>query len=343
MIALSRPELNRQPGSNTPGAWRMKKILKTAGIAVGAVVVALIAVVVLLVVKQQIDASKPLLDDDYYESFASPAPLEKKYARRGGQNVAYTEFSVEKSVIGKIGAWYPQQLESDGARYPMVVVVNGSNTKASMYKPFFERLASWGFVVVGTEDGQAGTGETTSVALDFMLNAPRDSVLHGRIDADNIGVVGYSQGGAGAIRAVTEHGNSGAFKTIFTGSAAYAALAKNMGWGYDIAKVTIPYFMTAGTGTSEDAGVKDTSSEFGGVAPLSSLADNYNQMPGCALKVRARVAGAEHWQIQMLTDGYMTAWMRYQLQADPEAASVFIGDKAELLVNRKWQDVEKNR
>ena len=181
------------------------------------------------------------------------------------------------------------------------------------------------------------------LALDFMLNAPRDSVLHGRIDADNIGVVGYSQGGAGAIRAVTEHGNSGAFKTIFTGSAAYAALAKNMGWGYDIAKVTIPYFMTAGTGTSEDAGVKDTSSEFGGVAPLSSLADNYNQMPGGALKVRARVAGAEHWQIQMLTDGYMTAWMRYQLQADPEAASVFIGDKAELLVNRKWQDVEKNR
>ncbi len=88
-----------------------------------------------------------------------------------------------------------------------------------------------------------------------MLNAPRDSVLHGRIDADDIGVAGYSQGGAGAIRAVTGYGNSGAFDAIFTGSAAYRRTgAKNSGCGYDTAKVAIPYFMTAGTGTSEDSG-----------------------------------------------------------------------------------------
>jgi len=321
----------------------MKKTLKIAGISVGVVVLALIAVVVLFVVKHQIDASKPLLEDDYYESFASPAPLEAKYSRLGSRDVAYTEFDVENSAIDKIGAWYPRELKNDGARYPMIVVVNGSNTKASMYKPFFERLASWGFVVVGTEDGQAGTGETASIVLDFMLNAPRDSVLYDRIDANNIGVVGYSQGGAGAIRAVTEYGNSGAFKTIFTGSAAYAALAKNMGWEYDVAKVTIPFFMIAGTGSSEDSGVKDTSNEFGGVAPLSSLVDNYNRMSDNVFKVRARVVGAEHWQIQMLTDGYMTAWMRYQLRADPDAATVFIGDKAELLANPNWQDVVKNR
>lgn len=321
----------------------MKRILKIIGIALGALFLVLIVIIAILFVKHQIESSQPILDDNYYESFTSPAPLEEKYARRGSHAVAYTEFDIENSAIDKIGAWYPRDPENGDARYPMIVVVNGSNTRASKYKPFFERLASWGFVVVGTEDPQSGTGETASIALDFMLNDRRSNSLHDRIDADNIGIVGYSQGGAGAIRAVTEYGNSSLFKTMFTASAAYPLLAKNMGWEYDAAKVTIPYFMTAGTGSSDDSGVKDTSTEFGGVSPQSSLVENYNDMPDDVLKVRARVAGAEHWDMQVLTDGYMTAWIRYQLQGDPDAASVFIGEDAEILANPNWQDIEKNR
>jgi dienelactone hydrolase len=286
---------------------------------------------------------QPLLGDRYYENVTSSAPLEAKYARSGGHNVAYVEFKSERPAIGAIGAWYPQELEKNNARYPLVMVVNASNTKASMYKPFFQRLASWGFIVVGTEDAQAGTGETATIALDFMLKAPSDSVLRDRIDTKNIGIVGYSQGGAGAIRAVTEYRDSRAFKAMFTGSAAYPALARTMGWTYDVAKVKIPYFMTAGTGSSDDRGVRDLATEFGGVAPLASLVEIYRGMPSNVFKVRARVVGAEHAQMQLRTDGYMTAWMRYQLQADPEAARVFVGARAELLGNSNWQDVEKNQ
>ena len=36
-----------------------------------------------------------------------------------------------------------------------------------------------------------------------MLNIPSDSVLSGKIDYDSMGIIGYSQGGAGAICAVT--------------------------------------------------------------------------------------------------------------------------------------------
>jgi pimeloyl-ACP methyl ester carboxylesterase len=224
----------------------------------------------------------------------------------------------------------------------MIVVVNGSNTKSSMYKPFFERLASWGFIVVGTEDAQPGKGNTTSRTLDFMLRLDRDSVLYDRIDPKAVGVVGYSQGGAGAIRAVSEHPNGTVFKAIFTGSAAYSELARNMGWAYDTRKVSVPYFMTAGTGASDDSGAKNTLKEFGGVAPLSSLSENYGRMPDAVSKVRGRVIGAEHWQIQLLTDGYMTAWMLYQLLGDVEAAAVFVGAHAEILRNSNWQDVVKS-
>ncbi len=43
------------------------------------------------------------------------------------------------------------------------------------------------------------------------------------------------------------------------------------------------------------------------------------------------------------SDGYMTAWMLWQLCGDEEAAEVFIGEAAEILHNNNWQDVEKNR
>jgi len=39
----------------------------------------------------------------------------------------------------------------------------------------------------------------------------------------------------------------------------------------------------------------------------------------------------------------MTAWMKYHLQNDYEAGNAFIGDKAEILNNSNWQDIEKNK
>ena len=68
-----------------------------------------------------------------------------------------------------------------------------------------------------------------------------------------------------------------------------------------------------------------------------------NTMPDNVFKLRARVAGAEHVEMQMKTDGYMTAWMLYQLQGDEEAGKAIISEDAEILSNSNWQDIEKNR
>ena len=225
----------------------------------------------------------------------------------------------------------------------MIVVVNASGTPAFKYEPWFKRLASWGFIVVGNEDPQAGTGETTSIMLDYLLNLPKNHKLNGRLDTENIGIVGFSQGGAGALAAVTMYDNGSAYKTIFTGSAAYPFLAGNMGWKYDVSKIKIPYFMAAGTGATDDKGVADITKEYAGVAPLASLVENYETISDDVLKVRARATGAEHEDMLARSDGYMTAWMLWQLCGDEEAASVFIGENAEILHNNNWQDVEKNK
>ena len=319
----------------------MKRVLK----------IVLILVVILLVLGiaafQYIKSMMPSGDgnndivEGYYKNFKSDAALEMKYSQLGSFETAYTEFPAENATIGRVRVWYPKELENGEKAWPMIMVVNASGTPAASYEPFFPRLASWGFIVVGNEDGQTGNGKTASLTLDFMLSIPDSSVLSGKIDYDSMGIIGYSQGGAGAICAVTNYENGARYKAMFTGSAAYPTLAKNMGWEYDVSKVTIPYFMAAGTGKSDDSG-NDPETSYGGVSPLSAQIANYNSIADDVPKIRARAVGAEHEQMLMRSDGYMTAWMLYQLNGDEEAGSVFVGENAEILHNANWQDVEKN-
>ena len=322
----------------------MKKVMKIIGIVLLCIVVLVVVLIVINTIKTAINNKRVWIPDDYYTAFESDSALEKKYAGLGEYEVKELEFDSENKSIDKIRVWYPN--EAEDRQYPVILVVNASNTAALNLKPAYARLASWGFIVVGNDDRQTGTGKTASETLDYVLNLNKDkhSELFGKIDEEHIGCVGYSQGGAGAINAVTRFENSDKFTALFTGSASYALLSKNMGWEYDVSKINIPYFMTAGTGNTDDNGgsIHDDKN-LAGIAPLASLVENYDGITADVFKLRARVTGAEHQDMLHLTDGYMTAWMLYHLQGDTEAASVFVGENADILTNNGWQDVEKNK
>lgn len=202
----------------------MKKVLKIVGIVILGMIILIVLVVGFLLMKNYIDSQKPWLAKDYYTQFQSDSELEKKYAGLGGYEVSSEAVKSEDKTIGNIRIWYPSEMKNSQDDYPMVVVVNGSNTAALNYEAYFERLASWGFIVVGNDDRQSGIGISTSQTLDYMLeqNQNPDSLFYEKVDTTNIGIAGYSQGGAGAVRAVTEYENSGLYKTIFTGSAAHS-------------------------------------------------------------------------------------------------------------------------
>ena len=310
---------------------------------IGVLVLVIAAAAAGLAIKGFTESKRSPVMEDYYTGFSSAAPLELKYSQLGEYKVSSLDDPSDHEAIKKVRFWYPSEAENSDKKYPAIVVVNASGTPASKYEPWFKRLASWGFIVVGNEDLQAGSGETTSIMLDYLLNLPQDHQLSARLDTENIGIVGFSQGGAGALAAVTMYDNGTAYKTVFTGSAAYPFLAGNMGWKYDVSKIRIPYFMTAGTGETDDRGAADMTKEYAGVAPLASMIENYGLISDDTLKVRARAAGAEHEDMLGRSDGCLTAWMLYQLKGDAEAASVFIGENAEILHNNNWQDVEKNK
>lgn len=317
----------------------MKKVMKIIGI----IVLVILATVAFLFIKGYIASKRPFIKEDYYTEFSSSSPLEQKYSQMGKYEISSLDNSSDNESIKKVRIWYPTKLTATDEKFPVIIVVNASAVPASKYEAWFKRLASWGFVVVGNEDPQAGTGATTSITLDYLLNLPDEHLLKGKLDEDNIGIAGFSQGGAGALAAVTEYENGSAYKTIFTGSAAYPFLAENMGWRYDVSKIYIPYFMVAGTGKTDDMGVANPTKEYAGVAPLVSLVENYNAISDEVPKVRARAFGAEHEDMLARSDGYMTAWMLYQLKGSKEAGTVFLGEDAEILHNVNWQDVEKNQ
>lgn len=317
----------------------MKKFLKAFGIIIGVFILALVVFFVIQQIKTHKALNDPRLADNYYESIPTGGDLETKYVGKGSLAVEHIAVKSENKSIKNIYIYYPVELKDSEKNYPLVMVVNGSQTPAKTYLPYFERLASWGFIVVGNDDPQPGTGKTASITLDYVLN---ESEIKGNIDRTNMGIAGYSQGGAGAINAVTKFDNSKLYSTLFTGSAAYPMLALTQGWEYDPSDIAVNYFMTASTGMSDDTGVADVNSEYGGVSPLQALEEIYNTLPDSFTKVCARCTNAEHEDMQERTDGYMTAWFLWQLCGDEDAAKVFVGDDAEILHNSNWQDIEKN-
>lgn len=306
---------------------------------IGKILLSILAIIIVLVIvlflRGKWKSSQPFLKPGYAASYHTDAALEAKYLGMGPHPVSSEEYDAQDEKIIQYKVWYPTGLERSSRIWPMVLIVNASDTNATRYEPFFEHLASWGFIVVGNEDRMTGTGASCGVTMDKMLALnEQDSLLHGKIDVNNIGIAGFSQGGAGAINAVIDETHGHWYKTLFTGSAANSTLSEAIGWAYDASKVSIPWFMDAGTlkgDTGENGGI--------GVAPLSSLIENFDAAADGVLKVRARAVGADHEDMLIRSDGYLVAWMLFQLQGDQEAAQAFVGDHPELMNNARWQDV----
>lgn len=316
----------------------MKTFFKILLIIFSIILVLIIGIIILF-----LWASKqPAVKESYYEKVTTNMPLEQKYTAMGKCKVDSIVFEADNEKVGQYKVWYPTEIENTTDTYPLVVMANGTGVKASKYEAIFEHLASWGFIVIGNEDDNSWDGVSSSESLNLMLglNSDSGSIFYGKIDLENIGVAGHSQGGVGAINAVTAQKNGSYFKTIYTASTTHLALAEGLKWTYDVSKVNIPYFMVAGT-LKMDAGDGIEGSSNVGIAPLFSLQENYAAISDDVTKIMARRVNTDHGDMLSYADGYMTAWLMYQLKGNEEAAKIFFGENAEILLNANWQDVEK--
>ncbi|MGQ0630556.1 MAG: poly(ethylene terephthalate) hydrolase family protein [Sporichthyaceae bacterium] len=250
-------------------------------------------------------------------------PVEARYSGRGGWDIAVSEIKAPASAV-TYRTVHPRNLGARGVDHPILTWGNGTNSTTLAYPGVFEQLASWGFVVIGSNDLTQGSGESMLSAVRELIAADADpaSPFFDALDTDNIGALGHSQGAGGAINAALKAG--GLIDTVvpinlpdqnFVGGPAR----------FSAAELQASTFLLGGGA--------DTL-----FAPPTSLRAYYEQMPRVVLGV---LRNADHLTIQYSGGGYLgylTAWMRWQLSGDRHAARAFTGADPEMRRNPHWQD-----
>ena len=228
-----------------------------------------------------------------YNRYTYPCPVEQKYHENG-------PYQVTVHSIDGIHVFLPDTVHR--APLPTVVMVNGTGLKALHYRPVFEHLASWGFIVIGNDDSNAWNGRSAIVSLEKALcqNSMENSPLYQRIDLHRIGVVGHSQGAMGAINAATEDDR---FKVLYAASCPQKSRIDRR------------------------------------ISPLGSLLHLADELPDATPMLLGRLKGVEHRFVLHEGDAYMTAWLRHFLANDADAAAALASDNPEILNNPRWQNV----
>ena len=273
--------------------------------------------------------NKPVMKKGYNTKIETGCQIERKYLADGSYTPKRITYKAEKP-IQKYTIYYPKELETANSRFPLIFFCNGSGWKATRYEPELAQMASWGFVVVGTQDKATGTGDSTITALHFMesLDQDRSSIFCHKIDFDNVGLTGFSQGGAAVYNVLTRHEEGAMVKTAVPLSSPSEKKAAEMtNYSFDVTRVCCPILLLAGS-----RGEFETQY----VTPIEEFNEMYDRIN--APKVIARRVGMDHDDMMYKAGGYVMAWFCWHLKGDEDAAKAFVGPIPEILRNPLYQD-----
>ncbi len=297
----------------------MKKMVKIVSVILLACILLVLVIVMYL-------KSMPSVPKNYQINTEMGAEIEKKYMANGKYEVAKKEQGVLLN-FGKFLIFYPKELETSARKYPVIVLTNGSGTPLSKYTTVAEHYASWGFIVIGTEELYSWDAFGAEMSIRYLerMNEnqkieDKDSVFYQRVDFENVGIVGHSQGGVGVFNAITDTKHKEVYKSAVSLSPTNKKLAHNLFWDYDATKIRIPIMLVSGEGGGDDW-----------VVTGEQLVEIYDDIP--SQKVAMRRKNTPHNEVLYKPDGYTMAWFMWQLQGDSEAAKAFVGDNPEILSN----------
>lgn len=302
----------------------MKMILKILGIVL--VTILLLGTMFVFYLK-----NRPAVPQDYQGITEVGGEIEQRYLANGKYEVTKKEEATLLS-FGKFLIFYPKELETTAKQYPVIVLANGSGTPLSKYATIAEHYASWGFVVIGTEEEHSWNAFGAEMSLRYLerMNEnskveEKENIFFNKIDFDNVGIVGHSQGGVGVINAITDTTHKDVYKAAVSLSPTNKTLAHNLFWDYDASKITIPILLIAGEGGGDDW-----------VVTGEQLNDIYQDISSEKIAIRRK--NTVHNEVLYKPDGYITAWFMWKLQGDTDAAKAFIGELPEVLVNSLYTD-----
>ena len=304
------------------------KLLKKISIVLGITIAAMAVIMVIGIIYL---SNKPAAPSDYQTTVKTGGAIEKMYMKNGEHEVC----SFEQRVIQefkKIIVYYPSDLVKSSKKFPVIVSCNGTGTPFSRYPAVAKHLASWGFIVIGTEENYSWNALGAEICLQYLevmnqnkIVDKKTSVFYHKVDFSRVGVVGHSQGGVGVISAITATKHKNIYKAAVALSPTNKSLAHALLWDYDESQVKIPILLLSGEGGGDDWVV--TSKQ------LDQIYDGIH-----APKCKARRRNTEHGHTLYSEEGYVVAWFRWILMGDRTAALAFTGKNPEIKVNKNYVD-----
>lgn len=295
-------------------------------------IASILAVILVIMVHNSFKIS-PSSDD--YSDIKTGGPIEARYLEMGEYNVASLKVNTPNEA-SKYSIYFPEDIFHSDETFPVIIYSNGTLVKGTDFPLVMKRLSSWGFIVMATEEEFSHSGTASEMCLELILRLNDSKKIAGissnpfykKVDTDNIGITGHSQGGAAVFNAFNDFQYSSKIKAIFAASPVSMSLSHKLGWDYDPSIITVPTFLVSCLGRGDERIVVNE----------EELLEIYNLLPDSIFKVMARRVDADHGDMLNRADGYMTAWFRWILRDDKEAAKAFIGETPEILDNPLYKN-----
>lgn len=250
--------------------------------------------------------------------------------------------TIMEPAFGSAGhaVFRPESLDSFPSRDKLPIVAWGNGgcaLNSGNFGGYLKTLASYGFLVVTTAAAEGATGRATAddlrAGLDWANaeNARRGSPLAGKIDTDNVAVMGVSCGGVLTLSlaadprvdtiGVFNSGVSAPGAGGIPGNPTTEVLAKIHGPTLYLDGAEAD-FMTPAAKANFDA--IDHVPIFYGSRDNAGHSATYFHLNGGEF---ANVA---------------VAWLKWQLKGDKSASTMFVGDACTLCTNPNWETHSKS-
>lgn len=236
------------------------------------------------------------------------------------QQETTTKMAAETETItdGEKTIVYPAELNDADNTYPVISWANGTGCATESYTALLEELAKGGYIVVADADTMTANGTTQMDSIDYIINQNSDasSVFYHKVDTENIGVCGHSQGGRSSVNAAQADSRIDCVVSIAGASSAEEADG-----------LTTPSLFLTGTNDMvvvSSQWCKPSYDAVAGRAAYASLEDGIHTSCMTAPKKIAH---------------YAVAWFDAYLKNDAEAQAVF-ADGGELANDGYWKDFE---
>jgi len=269
------------------------------------------------------NANHPSGSNKYYDMLTGLSPQEYTYMRLGSHQVKTYEEPADGS-LKTFRMWYPADAETSGKKYPVIVSNNGTGWPATKYPEWFYHMASWGFIVVGNDEGTSWNGDSAEATLKWLigLNSSKGSPIYQRADLKNVGTIGHSQGGTGVENAITTQPSASMYKAAVMLASTYNGYNAFLRWNADASKIKIPMMILVANSD--------------GLTPLKDYNALWKALPSNIIKVAARRNDCSHGDMLVYGDGYVTAWFLWHLQGNTQAREAI----KELRTNKSYIEVK---